>query len=153
MKLKLLRTKLLPDRTIGQLYIDEVLFCFTLEDKVREVVGKAVDSWKIKGETAVPSGSYDISLETSPRFGPDTITILRVPGFSGVRIHGGNKPADTEGCPLVGYKLAGTGATTCLAPGTSQPALLDLKRKLKAALAEGQKISLVIQTPGLLVAV
>lgn len=146
MKLKILRTKLLLDRTIGQLYIDDVLFCFTLEDKVREVVGKPVSFWKVQGETAIPSGSYDVILETSPRFGPDTITILRVPGFTGVRMHGGNKPADTEGCPLVGYKLAGEGPTTCLAPGTSQPALLELKKILRLAQA---KLTLVIQTPGL----
>ena len=80
--------------TIGEMFIDGVFFCYTLEDKVREV--------KIKGITAIPAGSYDVILSVSNRFKKLMPLLLNVPGFEGVRIHSGNKHEDTEGCILVG---------------------------------------------------
>lgn len=123
MKLKLLRTRFFEDHMIGQLYVDDEFFCFTLEDAIRET--------KIKGQTAIPEGRYLVSLETSPRFGENTITIHNVPGFVGIRIHGGNTHMDTEGCPLLGYKL--TKDFSGIVGGTSKPAVRDLKEKLKKA--------------------
>lgn len=130
MKLKLLRTKLGKELTNGQLYVNDDFFCFTLEDVVREQDGVAVEKWKVFGETAIPRGLYKVGLETSPRFGPDTITIYNVPGFSGVRIHTGNTPADTEGCIIVGFKLAENGL---IIPGTTKPALAALKSLIRGA--------------------
>lgn len=128
MKLKLLRTKLRTELTNGQLYIDDEFFCFTLEDKVREENGVPVEKWKIKGETAIPRGIYKVTLENSPRFGPETPTIHKVPGFEHIRIHGGNTPADTEGCIIVGFRLDHRGI---IFPGTTRPALNELKRRLR----------------------
>ena len=127
MELTLLRTKLRDELTTGQLYIDSVFFCFTLEDKVREVAGQAVDKWKVFGETAIPYGIYTITFEHSPRFGPQTLTINKVPGFTGVRIHSGNTASDTEGCIIVGYRINDRGI---IVPGTSRPALRDLKTRV-----------------------
>lgn len=126
MKLKLLRTRMLPDRTIGQLYIDDVFFCFTLEDQVR--AGE-----KVYGETAIPEGRYKVTLEKSPKFGDNTITINCVAGFDGIRIHSGNSPADTKGCPLIGYKLT---KDNLIAFGSTRPAVADLKEKIKNAEGE-----------------
>lgn len=132
MKLKLLRTKPKPnqqaDLTNGQLYINDDFFCFTLEDKVREQDGVPVEKWKIPGETAIPRGVYDVTLEDSPKFGPETITIKKVPGFTGVRVHSGNSPTDTEGCIIVGFRLDPRGL---IYPGTTRPAVLELKRRLR----------------------
>jgi hypothetical protein len=91
--------------TIGDLFVQghEDRFCYTLEDRIREIPGRPVEQWKIKGETAIPAGRYLVTLENSPRFGPDTITINAVAGFTGVRVHAGNDDADTEGCPLLGF--------------------------------------------------
>lgn len=130
MKLKLLRTKLKEDLTNGQLYINDEFFCFTLEDKVREKDGVPVEKWKVKGETAIPRGIYEVTLEESPRFGPDTITINKVPGFSFIRIHSGNNPTDTEGCVIVGFRLGDNGV---ILPGTSRPAVAELKRRIRAS--------------------
>ena len=125
MELTLLRNKLRPGLTNGQLYIDGEYFCFTLEDTVREQKGVPVEKWKVWGESAIPYGVYDITLENSPRFGPDTLTINKVPGFTGVRIHSGNTPGDTDGCIIVGYKLNANGI---IVPGTTRTCLSDLKK-------------------------
>lgn len=120
MNLRLQRQPSDDNRTHGDLSIDGAWECFTLEDVVRDV--------KIKGQTAIPAGSYAVTLENSPRFGPDTLTVNDVPGFSGVRIHAGNTEHDTEGCPLVGRTRTATGI------GESRAALAELKAKVKAAL-------------------
>src|SRR3990167_7141948 len=117
MLLKLLRNRFTEDYTTGQLYIDDQYFCFTLEDKDREQKGVAVEKWKIKHETAIPRGIYDVGFEDSPRFGPDTLTIYNVPGFTEVRIHSGNTSSDTSGCVLVGYRLSEKGV---IIPGSTR---------------------------------
>ncbi len=130
MKLKLMRTKLGEVITNGQLYIEGEYFCFTLEDKVREQDGVSVEKWKVQDQTAIPRGIYDVVLEDSPHFGTDTPTILNVPGYKYIRMHSGNTDKDTDGCIIVGYRLNDAGI---IIPGTSRPALADLRKKLKGA--------------------
>src|SRR3990167_3026729 len=130
MKLLLYRTRLHNGWTGGQLYINDEFLCFTLEDQVRERQGVPVEKWKIYGETAIPRGIYKVVLQTSPKFGPDTITLLKVEGFEGIRIHAGNSAKDTEGCIIVGYRITRGGI---IVPGTTRPALRDLKLRLKQA--------------------
>jgi len=80
--------------TIGEMLIDGVFECFTLEDKERPV--------KIKGETAIPKGTYRVIINQSNRFKRLLPLLIDVPNFEGVRIHSGNSNHDTEGCILVG---------------------------------------------------
>ncbi len=134
MNIKILRARKLPTRTIGQLYIDDEFFCFTLEDVVREVAGQPVAKWKVYGETAIPSGRYGVTFVNSPKFGAGTLAVEKVPGFEGIRIHSGNTEADTEGCIIVGYKLT---TTNLIQPGSTRTALRDLKEKVKAGLLTG----------------
>lgn len=96
MELKVIRRRLLPDRTIGDLYIDGNLFCQTMEDQVRPA------GEKVPGKTAIPAGRYEVRLTYSARFRKVLPQLMRVPLFEGVRIHPGNGPADTEGCLLLG---------------------------------------------------
>lgn len=105
MNLKLQRQASADGATIGKLFIDEVFECFTLEDQVREIAGQPVAQWKIPGQTAIPSGTYRVTVDPSQRFGRLMPHILNVPGFDGVRIHSGNTAADTEGCILVGMRV------------------------------------------------
>src|SRR5260221_304793 len=130
MDLILKRTRLRDTITTGQLYIDGVYFCFTLEDKVREQIGIPVQKWKVFGETAIPYGVYKIILEDSPKFGPETLTINKVDGFTGVRMHAGNTQFDTDGCIIVGYRVRDDGI---IVPGTTKPAVADLKKLVKQA--------------------
>lgn len=89
------------DTTIGRVFVDGVDHCYSLEDTIREVPGVPVDKWKIKGKTAIPKGTYKVILSFSNRFQREMIEVLGVPGFEGIRIHGGNDAGDTEGCILV----------------------------------------------------
>jgi hypothetical protein len=96
MRLNIDRYELQPSRTFGRLYIDGKLFCDTLEDADREV--------KIKHETCIPTGTYQVVIDMSQRFQKLMPHILNVPGFDGIRIHSGNTEADTSGCILVGER-------------------------------------------------
>ena len=109
MELRLERIARKRDYTIGRLYVDGRLFCDVLEDRDRLFFGEG----KVPGKTAIPRGRYSVVLNSySPRFGGKEpyrslgcgcVPLLTgVPGFSGVRIHVGNKAEDTEGCLLVG---------------------------------------------------
>lgn len=94
MKLKLQRIFKGKNYTIGSLFIDGEFFCNTLEDAVRDK--------KIKHETAIPAGTYEVKLTLSARFGKILPILLNVPNFDGIRIHAGNTISDTSGCILVG---------------------------------------------------
>jgi hypothetical protein len=92
------------DATLSKLYAGTVFLCDVLEDVVREVKGTPVSEWKVPGKTAIPAGTYKLAAVDSGRFGPNTLTLLDVPGFMYIRIHPGNDAADTEGCLLVGTR-------------------------------------------------
>ena len=87
--------------TIGNLFINDIYICDTLEDVVRDL--KEDGSGKIMNKTAIPSGTYKITLEWSPRFGKILPYLHNVPFFTGILIHSGNTINDTSGCILVGW--------------------------------------------------
>ena len=99
MKLKLVRESSSDTTTLGTLFIEDKIECFTLEDTVRDR--------KIKGKTAIPKGSYKVLITWSPRFKRQLPLLVDVPGFDGIRIHPGNTHEDTEGCILVGLGKSG----------------------------------------------
>lgn len=90
--------------TIGNLFVEGLYFCDTLEDAVRDL--KPDGSGKIKGKTAIPAGRYEVTMTYSPKFKRRLPLLLGVPFFEGVRIHAGNTAKDTEGCLLVGKNRA-----------------------------------------------
>ena len=104
MKLLVKRVALKPDYTIGRLYVNGEYFCDTLEDAVRDT--------KIYGKTAIPCGTYSITMDVvSPRFkdrswakpyGGKLPRLIDVSNYEGVLIHVGNTAEDTSGCLLVG---------------------------------------------------
>lgn len=98
MKLFLQRIAQTPEYTIGRLYIDDKVFCNTLEDTVRDLP----EEQKIMHKTAIPEGTYQVIVNRSPRFKRDLPLLLDVPYFEGIRIHRGNTAQDSSGCILVG---------------------------------------------------
>ena len=112
---------------IGDLFIDGVFFCHTLEDE------KRADGLKVYGETAIPSGTYNVILNRSNRFKRIMPLLLDVPMFKGIRMHGGNTSKDSHGCPLVAFntdykKIWGTA-----------------EKKLTAKLKQGDNITISIE--------
>ena len=107
MTLTLDRKYKLPTYTIGKLYIDGEYFCDTLEDKDRGLTDSMtvseISKIKIKKETAIPTGTYKVTITYSNRFKKNMPLINDVKGFEGIRIHNGNNSQDTEGCVLVGF--------------------------------------------------
>ena len=77
---------------------------------------KEINNKKVYGETAVPTGTYKVDMNTvSPKFksrtwakpyGGKLPRLVLVPGYDGVLIHPGNKAEDTLGCILVGENKA-----------------------------------------------
>lgn len=78
---------------------------WTLEDEER-------DDEFVAGETCLPKGMYWMRVTHSPRFNRDMVQISDTETgyqvvtashtYSGVRVHGGNKAEDTDGCVLLG---------------------------------------------------
>lgn len=105
--------------TIGRLFINGKYFCDTLEDTDRgltsDMTEEEIMSIKIKGKTAIPTGTYKVTLGvrsqkfTAPKYKKQyefcnayLPRLLDVPGYDGVLIHIGNTPEHTDGCLLVG---------------------------------------------------
>lgn len=106
MKIKLVRIAFKETYTIGKLYVDGKYVCDTIEDKDRgldnSMTVNEILRRKIKGQTAIPTGHYNIEITYSPKYKRMMPLLLGVKGFSGIRIHSGNTSKDTEGCLLVG---------------------------------------------------
>lgn len=116
--------KLLLDRkykkatyTIGRLYVNGEFLCNTLEDKDRGLSDEdsldKIKKIKVPSETAIPTGTYKITLNVvSPSFskkayyknfcGGRLPRLLNVKGFDGILIHKGSTDKDSAGCILVG---------------------------------------------------
>lgn len=108
MQLKLIRTKSNTEYTEGKLYIDGAYFCDTLEDKDRglkqSMSVSEIKKLKVYGETCIPYGTYDVVLSYSPKFKKIMPEVLKVKGFTGIRIHNGVDKNSTSGCVIVGKK-------------------------------------------------
>ena len=106
MIIRLHRKWLRKGYSIGILYVDGQRICETLEDQDRglreDMPLEEIRRLKVKGETAIPIGRYQITWTYSPRFNKMLPLLNSVPGYEGIRIHSGNRAKDTEGCILCG---------------------------------------------------
>ena len=137
MTLRLQRYQSGPTSTIGELLEVTGLglsdrWMYTCEDVVREQKDVPVGFWKIHGLTAIPAGTYRIVMTFSNRFQRVMPLLLGVPGFTGIRIHAGNKSADTDGCILVGFSTDGTNVID------SRAAVQVIDYRIAEALKDGE---------------
>lgn len=111
MHLELYRISTNDDSTLGTLFLrtgktKRKYLCFTLEDEYRKV--------KVKSETRIPAGTYEIKLRTQGGFHDKysyrfqdihkgMLWLQDVPNFEYILVHCGNTDNDTAGCLLVGY--------------------------------------------------
>lgn len=116
MEILLKRIAKKPNYTIGKIFINGEYFCDSLEDTDRnlsqDMPVEDIERIKVYGNTAIPTGSYSIDMNTVSSKFKDRIwakpyngkipRLLDVPGFNGVLIHPGNTNKDTLGCILVG---------------------------------------------------
>lgn len=139
MKFRLQRERSTATSTPGQLYLvsgnSAKFLCYTLEDVVR------APGVKVPGKTAIPPGTYELRVTLSNRFKKELPELLSVPGFTGVRLHGGNTHADSEGCPLLGLNrvpLSPDRISNCA------PAVAQVVGLIKQARSLGQVVTLDI---------
>jgi hypothetical protein len=121
---------------LGKLFVDGKLLGQTLEDQDRHL--EAGGEKKIYGETAIPRGQYRVQLSYSQRFKRIMPEVLDVPGFTGIRLHGGNTEEDTDGCPLLGAVRTASGVAQC---GGVNQRLINI---LEAAEIRGEDIYLEV---------
>jgi hypothetical protein len=109
--LRLVRSTFSDSVTIGELFWDGAPMCYTLEDRDRglhsKMLPQAIEQVKVKDETAIPYGFYEVTIDMSQRFQKLMPHVLDVPGFEGIRLHSGNSEVDTSGCILLGKAIAG----------------------------------------------
>ena len=147
MRILLQRHALKAGYTIGRMEINGRYFCDTLEDTDRglreSMTEDEIAALKVKGATAIPTGTYRIDMQTrSPRFGRVLPRLVSVKGYTGVLIHSGNTADDTEGCILVGENRERGKVLN------SRATLERLLVLLREAQAEGEEIKLTITRAG-----
>ncbi len=136
MNLQLQRLQCGRDFTIGELKVDDVFECWTLEDQLRP------PGVKVAGQTCIPAGKYVVQITFSQRFQRLLPLVRDVPMFEGIRIHPGNTSADTEGCILVGEDRHGQSV------GRSRDAFNALFAKLQDADRRGNLIFITVDDGG-----
>ena len=142
MELRLERKYRNNNYCIDKLYINGKYFSDVLEDPDRGLTDtmslEEIKKIKIKGNTCIPYGTYNITITYSPRFKKNLPLLNNVKGFDGIRIHSGNTPQDTEGCLLPGFnKVKGqvidSGVTTD-----------KLIAQIQQVLNKGEKVTITI---------
>ena len=142
---------------VGHLYINDKYFCDTLEPPyfgtTQNTPIQEIKNTK-KGNTAIPIGTYNISLDyQSPKFKNRSWakfcdgylpTIMNVPAFNRILIHVGNiasqyGKSDTMGCILVGINLERGKVLK------SQETFKKLYKVLSEAKLKGENIQIIIR--------
>jgi hypothetical protein len=139
------------DTTLGIFYIDGIFECFTVEDQEQKIK-------KIKGETRIPNGTYQISLRAeggyhnryTKKYGsmhkgmlcihnaPNWKIINNNMEFQYILIHTGNTDEHTMGCLLLNDAVSGKTFTG----SSSVDAYKRVYPKIAKALESGKKVTI-----------
>lgn len=127
MELRVQRDKVTPKSVSGQLSIDRIFECFTVEPGAQPVN---------VGHPTIPAGRYKVILTKSPHLGYVTPEVLDVPGRTAIRIHIANFVTELLGCTAVGRKRSLVLMENEWAVWDSAIAFEALMVKLRAATGE-----------------
>jgi hypothetical protein len=148
MRLEVLRFSSAKDSTLGLLFNvsngKREFLCYTLEDEHRE--------HKVKHETRIPSGTYNITLRNEggfhnrykrrfPAIHKGMLWVRDVPNFEWILIHCGNHDDDTSGCLLLGDTQTENNKNTGFV-GSSSTAYARVYPIVAAALEAGEKVQI-----------
>jgi len=99
--------------TISRIYANGVFLAYVLEPVDRNLNSgmslpeiKAIKDTNPPGTTAIPYGTYPITIYNSPDHHMDVPLVNNTPDFGYVELHIGNYPSDTKGCLLLGESKA-----------------------------------------------
>lgn len=133
------------DCTYGNLFIDGLYQCKTLEDEYRKV--------KVMHETRIPKGTYYIKLQNEGTMTKKyennqklrgihkgMLWLQNVPNFQFIYIHIGNTDDDTSGCILVGVAIDENGNRLI----DSTNAYIRMYVKVVDALMKGEEVTIEI---------
>jgi Family of unknown function (DUF5675) len=126
--------------TEGTLFVDGARECCTLEPTFRAGEDENIVAVKVKGKTAIPDGTYGLTISFSPKFGREMPLLTGVPDFEDVRIHTGNSDVDTEGCILLGEQVVDGDFIA-----GSRVAFNAFFPKLQAAIAAGERVTITVR--------
>ena len=142
MKIRLERT--LEDwGTLGEVFINDEFFCYSLENPVRDV--------KVPSDTAIWSGTYQVGfrVETTPmtqryqkkyKWFHKHIEVKDVRDFTGIYFHVGNWTKDTDGCILLGDGMRKHAEMIT----SSTSAFTDFYEKVSVALLRDEEVTLEV---------
>ncbi len=132
-----------PGYTIGRMDINGTKFSDTLEDTDRGLTQDMqldeIKRIKVYGKTAIPKGTYKVSVQYWQKHKIYVPFIHDVPGFTSILIHSGNTPEDTLGCILVGENTIKGRLTN------SRPYMTRLTKLCQEAIRRGEPIRITIK--------
>lgn len=154
MQITVMRKPSAKGATLSTWHVDGQPQCVGVEDEIRPY-----GQYRY-GVTAIPDGTYGVVIDRSNRFSaragrdvflprlvdlPGKVRLFggRPVGTCGIRIHGGNRPEDSEGCLLPGSRFGADGRTV----EASQAALAPLFVKIQAAIQRGEQVLITIKNP------
>jgi hypothetical protein len=138
MKLTVNRNTYSNQSTQGDLLIDGIWYCYTLEPVMRQVIDEPVVAWKQWGVTAIPTGTYNVTMRVSPKFKRIMPHIENVEDFSEVMLHPLNVPTETQGCIGVGF------VKDINYIGNSRSCSDELNKRIQAAIDAGEQVTIDI---------
>ena len=149
MNLEVLRFSSKSDSTSGLLFevtdIGRSFLCYTLEDEARVL--------KVKGETRIPAGIYNIELRKEGGFHQrytkkysdihrGMLHIIDVPNFEYILIHTGNTDEHTAGCLIVGDSQENNGVLKDGFVGKSVNAYRRIYPRIAKAIESGKQVTI-----------
>ena len=149
MKLKVLRFSSEADSTSGLLFEETDMglqfLCYTLEDERRAL--------KVKGETRIPAGIYNLKLRKEGGFHEryskkyrnmhiGMLHVTDVPNFEYILIHTGNTDEHTAGCLIVGLSQESNQVLKYGFVGKSVNAYKRIYPKIAKAIDSGQDVTI-----------